>query len=248
MQAELDALWAEVEQLGRPRVVWSRGPVGLEQSKRALSDWEQANPEKALRHSELTSRASAVQREMDRAAEEDAKRLALRCKLLEAGVGERNLEAAEAELSATEALTAATECARTFLLLTGGPGTGKSVAAAHALRTRLQARPCAVLFLRASECARLSLFDAESQRSIERMKRAGALALDDLGMEAYHDTWRQILEEVLDERYQCRRFTVLTSNLDTKAFVQRYGDRIADRLRHDGRVVACGKVSFRRPQ
>lgn len=148
----------------------------------------------------------------------------------------------------------------TFLLLAGGVGAGKTVAAAWPVRAvvsevldgsastdrwALQRR---ATFVRAGEMARtcLSDYSAEDRDAFRDWCRARLLVIDDLGAERGGDAWLARLEELLDVRYGDRRRTVLTTNLDPGTFRQRYGERIADRIRHDGRVVSAGASSLRR--
>src|SRR5690606_41573051 len=51
---------------------------------------------------------------------------------------------------------------------------------------------------------------------------------------------------LIDDRHEMRRPTVITSNLSPEEFRQRYGERIADRIRQMGLVVLCVGESLRR--
>lgn len=249
MDANPEALWAEANSLGRPRLNWLKGPAGVAASRKLIADWEQANPELAARYRALAEEASAAERAREARQLETRQRQWVRQRLLDTGVGQRNVDALEREVLETPAVLAVREQAATFLLLSGAPGAGKTLAAALALKLRLlgedRGRP---VYAKAAEFSGLSLFDAEHRRRLRDMRLASVLVVDDLGVESFHDTCRQLLEDVLDERYQARLPTVLTTNLDVRTFIARYGERIADRLRHDGQVVACGRVSLRAPE
>jgi DNA replication protein DnaC len=59
------------------------------------------------------------------------------------------------------------------------------------------------------------------------------MVIDDLGVE-YLDkngNFLQRLDELIDERYSNYRQTIITTNLNVKAFKERYGERVADRIR-----------------
>jgi DNA replication protein DnaC len=152
-----------------------------------------------------------------------------------------------------------------FLLLTGTPGTGKTTAVAVAL---LEAALEAVepeedgeaprtggthrgapsfAFWSAAHLARRPLFGAEATEALERAKRVEVLVIDDLGVEfmAENGPWQATLDEVLNARYEGARLTLLTTNLTWQPFAERYGARIADRLRQVCRVVSCGSTSMR---
>lgn len=145
---------------------------------------------------------------------------------------------------------------KSFALLFGESGGGKSVAAASAfLNMRRVIRwdggrheewdsaECA--FQSADELARLSYFD--STKLLDHLGRITCLVLDDLGVELMTDSWRATLDALLAERFgrtRCR--TVLTTNVSARKpgpdkpspFEVRYGARIARRIRESGVVIA----------
>jgi DNA replication protein DnaC len=73
------------------------------------------------------------------------------------------------------------------------------------------------------------------------------LVIDDIGTEVQTPSWQQVLDDVLDARWQCSLATVLTSNLSAENFKTRYGERIADRIRDDGCVASLSGQSMRAP-
>ena len=151
------------------------------------------------------------------------------------------------DTSATEAVKTLMASDKMFLLLSGSPGCGKTLAACMALREPYG------MFARAVEVSRFSLFDRADRDAFDSLKRARVLVLDDLGAEMLHDGWRPALDELIDVRYGAMRKTILTTNLPptsedeakVASFRGRYGSRIADRIRHDGFVEKCGDKSLR---
>lgn len=73
------------------------------------------------------------------------------------------------------------------------------------------------------------------------------LILDEVGVQFGSDTEKILLFDILNERYERRRPTILMSNL-TLAEVEKYlGERVFDRLREDGgRCIIFDWQSFRR--
>lgn len=141
----------------------------------------------------------------------------------------------------TKAIQAArqfVESDRQFLVLAGGVGCGKTVAAAlvvHQLGGR---------FIDVSRLVRLSRYDDDQIRPYEE---CSLLAIDDLGME-YADTkgsFLATLDGLLNARYAAGLRTVITANLAWDAFRRRYGERIADRLKESGRYVEISDQSMR---
>lgn len=130
---------------------------------------------------------------------------------------------------------------QTFLVLAGGTGAGKTLAACLSL----MGRPG--VFERAVSAGRLGLYGEDDVARMRMLRRAKTLVLDDLGAEFAGDVWRAQFDELIDERYGDRLRTVITTNLSPAALKERYGARVADRIRHDGQVVACGSESLRAP-
>lgn len=253
MTSEREQLEARLLSIGRPRQ-WIEGPPHLSPAERfalavkARKDWAERNPQLEREHHEVVARLNAVI-EADEQRRQEANEITRICDGMEAaGIGGRNLAALEAGLDATDAVKAVEEFIagrRTFLLLTGSPGTGKSVAACVAVRRAIEHRRGA-MFARAVEVSRLSLFDGDGKATVARMRRVSLLVIDDLGVEGLNDGWRATFEDVLDARYQERLDTVMTSNLDVAGFKLRYGARVTDRIRHDGAIVSCGSESMRK--
>jgi DNA replication protein DnaC len=138
----------------------------------------------------------------------------------------------------------------------GGAGSGKTVAAAECL-LRSQMRWGAngetwayssseAKFKLASDLARLSYFDSESQRTLGRCERVRWLILDDLGSELVTDTWRSNLSQLVNERNSARRKTIITTNLPIEDFKARYDERIVSRIRGNGVVIVTGTTDLRR--
>jgi DNA replication protein DnaC len=166
--------------------------------------------------------------------------------------------AAKEPLSETPALVAAREFVsehRNFLLLLGGVGTGKSLAACWTLLSQRRQKtrdPVTgqdlpvpgeidfglIKFTRASEIARLSVFD--DRDTWDDLRTVHFLVVDDLGVEAETPLWTERVGELVDVRYGEELPTVITSNLDAAAFRARYGARIASRVNSDGIVANCG--------
>lgn len=73
------------------------------------------------------------------------------------------------------------------------------------------------------------------------------LILDEVGIQFGSDTEKLILFDVLNERYEQRKSTLMLSNLTSSEVKDYLGDRIFDRMREDGgRVVVFDWASHRR--
>lgn len=133
---------------------------------------------------------------------------------------------------------------KTMLILAGGVGCGKTVAAAWAIDSRKTG-----LFVKAVELVRHGTYDREFW---EQLGASPLLAIDDLGTEPRDEKgWAAAnLDALLDARYDGARKTILTTNLTADDFKARYcagaGIRTLDRIREIGTFFAVPGDSMRR--
>lgn len=132
-----------------------------------------------------------------------------------------------------------------MILLAGPPGTGKTVAAGYVICGMRGAQ-----FLRAIDYATWAQ-SYKTQWQAEKAAMRSALLLDELGEE--DDYHRPRIDHLLSGRYNdataCT--TIVTTNMQVKAFGEAYGERIVSRFR-DPRycsIIACrDTVRPRRPR
>jgi DNA replication protein DnaC len=135
----------------------------------------------------------------------------------------------------TPAIDQALKGGQRMILLTGTPGTGKTVAAT-----------CAVLRFRGAYFLRVPDYLAmiqsyQTRWNAERASLRSALVLDELGEE--QDRHRPEVDSLLSFRYSvaANHVTITTTNLTTSAFREAYGERIVSRFR-DPRycvIISC---------
>lgn len=164
------------------------------------------------------------------------------------------------------------------IVLSGNPGSGKTAAAARWALTRPGVvrgqRFAPVRFLRAAEFFRSSRYqrreDDPATATRDEIMRYPALVLDDIGAE-YADasgSYRVDFDELVDRYYADDRALIITTNLlyssperraelkasgvsvdeSAQTFEERYGDRVADRIRGCGRWVSSATASMRAPR
>jgi len=157
----------------------------------------------------------------------------------------------EAVAKALEFLASET---RSLLVMAGGTGCGKTVAACVALdrymtpdgwSMRRQGR-----FVKAIDLVRAGTFDGEYW---DRLNCAPMLVVDDLGTEPLDEKGWALsnIAALIDRRYDACAKTILTTNLDVAKFKARYcatdGGRIIGRLREAGAFVEFDGESLRGP-
>lgn len=133
------------------------------------------------------------------------------------------------------------------LLLYGGLGTGKTTLAKAicSLVDQIEGSVFSsdrrgIYRVSAIELAKNAL---DNNQYLNRIKGNEMLYIDDLGIEpttlkVYGNEFSPVTD-LLYYRYEMRRFTIATSNLDIKGFGERYGARIQDRM-----VDMFNKISF----
>ena|GEM_PF-1930517 len=130
----------------------------------------------------------------------------------------------------------------------GGPREDCLVGPGHRARVAdEELNPAKARFFKAGHLA-AALHRPGSEAIWDEARKVYVLAIDDLGREYsdQHGRWLAELDLLIDDRHEMRRPTVITSNLSPKEFIERYGERIADRIRQTGLVVNCVGESLRR--
>lgn len=248
-----DTIQSEIVALRAALAAYTRPPFTGAASIEACRAWDRAHPELAARRvAEIERLNLLLEAEVER-ARLDRRRRDAAGRLEAAGVPLEALVAAgkPRKTAAIEAVDAwiygLTTGGRPFLVLLGGVGTGKTVAAAYALRLLVAAdgRGRSGLFLRAVEACRVGMFGDDAAR-VSTWRSAGVLVVDDLGFEVRSSTWAANFDDLLDARTSSKAPTVITSNLTVEGFRERYGERVADRLSARAKVVGLGVGSLRR--
>lgn len=88
--------------------------------------------------------------------------------------------------------------------------------------------------------------DASEIEAIRTFSGPDLLILDEVGIQAGSENERQILFDVLNERYENRKSTLLLTNLSVSECKHYLGERVFDRMREDGgEFVAFDWDSYR---
>lgn len=215
----------------------------------------EAKLRKAAEAREAEERKATVSRAKAKAAAIEAQI----AKLMGREGGEARLDLTAAALACVDAgcrdtapLTLVREGVKGTVVLSGGAGSGKTVAAAWWILVSLRdparwdqrdydeheirRRGPLPEFITAAHLAR---WERYSDAEMNRLLYAPELVIDDLGVEFADKSgsFLATLDEVVNCRYGNELPTLITTNLDAAAFKSRYGERIADRIRQSGRFA-----------
>lgn len=135
----------------------------------------------------------------------------------------------------------------------GTPGTGKTHLAIGVCLALLD-RDKSVYYTTVQRAVRRvrDTWDAENRtetekQAVQAMTGCDLLVLDEVGVQTGSQSEQNLLFDLINERYNMRRPTILLSNLPQQEVVALLGERIIDRLREDGgRVVAFDWQSWRK--
>jgi DNA replication protein DnaC len=136
------------------------------------------------------------------------------------------------------------------LILAGKPGTGKTHLAAAVLNAVCDAG-IRGYFISAAKAIRLvkDTYRRDSERSeqqaLDSLIEQPLLILDEVGVQVGSEHEKMLMFEIINERYQWRMSTILISNLYVKEISDFLGDRVVDRFRENGAVVAFDWESHR---
>ncbi|MGE8279058.1 MAG: ATP-binding protein [Stenotrophomonas sp.] len=137
------------------------------------------------------------------------------------------------------------------LVLTGGPGTGKTHLACAIGNAVIESSLSSVLFLtiagmlRAIKDTYRKGSERSEQQAINDFSTPDLLILDEVGVQVGSDHEKLLMFEVLNNRYQDMRPTILISNLPADELEAFLGQRVMDRYRECGSVLAFNWASHR---
>jgi DNA replication protein DnaC len=247
---QMQAIDADMVKVGRPAPpmrFFLQPPQMAQWRATVLAEWQAANPEAEARFQALKVQYEKAESAAEKEALARARSAQAFTRLAAIGVGKRTIEVVR-NPSHTAPLRDARDWWKSeswALVLLGGPGTGKSAAAAWCAHAALCER-YSVEWIRAIAVCRESMFGPEADDFDRRCRTTGLLVLDDVGADFATDGWRVRLADIIDARWAEGFRTIISSNLQPDEFRERMGHRTCDRLADGGRMKLDGGASMRR--
>jgi DNA replication protein DnaC len=84
------------------------------------------------------------------------------------------------------------------------------------------------------------------QEVLDRFSNVDLLVIDEIGVQFETKTEENILFEIINERHESMKATILISNLDYVGFKKIIGERLNDRLFEDWRILEFNWESYRK--
>lgn len=142
--------------------------------------------------------------------------------------------------------------AGTSLILCGNAGTGKTHLACSIAHQVITMHAKAAVYMTVGKAFRMvkETYRRDSERTEEQAIAFFAvpdlLILDEIGVQYGSDSEKNILFEIVNERYEAMKPTILISNLALPALTEYAGERVIDRLKENsGKLVVFDWKSHR---
>lgn len=138
----------------------------------------------------------------------------------------------------------------TSLVFCGKPGTGKTHLACGVAQAWIhEGNPALFATVLAAIRHIKSTYNRESEiteeQAIATFTDIDLLILDEIGVQLGTEHEKMLLFEIINERYQEMKSTILISNLTKDELTEYLGERVMDRFRETGAVVAFDWGSYR---
>lgn len=135
------------------------------------------------------------------------------------------------------------------LILIGGNGTGKNHLASAVVHEAVTKHGKTALITKVRKLDRAIKeawkADGKESEALKLFSQPDLLVIDEVGLQRGSETELLHLAEIIDDRYEAMRPTILLGNVTLVELKGLIGERAVDRYRERGRVVVCGWKSYR---
>lgn len=130
------------------------------------------------------------------------------------------------------------------LTLCGNTGNGKTHLACAIARHVITVHARSAVYMTVGEAFRSvkATFSKSSarteQEALDALRQPDLLILDEIGVQYGSESEKNILFEIINERYEAMKPTIIISNLAAPALTEYVGERVIDRLKENGGKLA----------
>lgn len=138
----------------------------------------------------------------------------------------------------------------TGLIFIGKPGTGKNHLATSLIKAAIVAGINKCQIITASKIIRTikeswGRKDLNESEILDKFINLDLLIIDEIGMQFGSDTEKLYLSEIINDRYEKIKTTILIGNVTMEQLEKQVGERIIDRFREGGKVLVFDWESHR---
>ncbi|MCK5606147.1 ATP-binding protein [Candidatus Pacearchaeota archaeon] len=139
----------------------------------------------------------------------------------------------------------------TGLIMIGNPGTGKNHLASAIITEAVQAHNKTALFTETLKVIRAIKESWRREGAVESevlksFVEPDILVIDEIGVQFGSDTERMYLTEIINDRYNYKKPTILLGNVKIEELSSIIGERPLDRFREGGKVIIFDWDSYRK--
>ena len=135
------------------------------------------------------------------------------------------------------------------MIFIGSPGTGKNHLACGIIQEIVKTDKTAILTTTMKMIRKIkdSWTDRDMKEGevIELYTKPDLLVIDEIGVQFGSDTEKLYISEIINDRYEAMKPTILLGNVSREELIEQMGDRVIDRFRENGKLVIFDWQSHR---
>ena len=138
----------------------------------------------------------------------------------------------------------------TGLIFIGTPGTGKNHLACGIIQEVVKQDKTAILTTTMKMIRKVK--DSWTDRDIKEgdvitlYTEPSLLVIDEIGVQFGSETEKLYISEIINDRYEAMKPTILLGNVTKEELIEQMGDRVIDRFRENGKMIVFNWGSYRK--